>query len=406
MSKLASPKKAAAKPAGKLAGSGAKAAAKPGKALAKPAKTKEAPVNFKVGEVVEFVAYQNREEGAEPLFEEGDRVVLLEKKKDNDNGTVFFTAVKEEDAEAFKADPDSVNGDEVYPSEIKKAEKPAVDPYALTLVENDHLNELVAEHGDPLTAAKALQEEAERATFYLGGALALLWQGRKYLEYGEEEYADPTDDAGKSISGVAPGSGWDKFCQENFNEGGRKCFELIGTYAAFSGLLTADKIEEIASNKKIGWVKLAYVKSIVNKDNVDEIIELAKDSSVAEFKETIKADYVSDAGAEARSGGGAKVKRTVVKVAFFEDQAASVDYVLKQAAKDFGIDLDTGLNQIFERIILDWAAQNLGEPVLKKARQAKRAKLKELKTAGVDVAARTKEDADVEEFLSRNEGEE
>lgn len=413
MAKLAKP---AAKPAAKTSKLAApakgSAAAKPGKALAKPAaKAKEPAVTGKPGDVVEFTGYQNREENFEPIFEVGDRLVLMDKKKDADNGTTFFAAVKEEDVEAFKADADSVNGDQIYPSEFKKAEKLPDDPFKMDLVTNDTLDTLLGEHeGDALETAKALQEDIARGQFFLGGALQNLYANRAYLEYGDNgegkpnDYADDLEDDGT----VKKMSGWHKFCTEHFNESGRKCFDLLTTFRSFAPLLDAEQLEEVATNKKIGYVKLAAAKNVVNADNVSDILEAAATSNLADFKETLKTDYVAEPG-EARSGGGAgagsKVKRTTIKAVFYEDQAAGVEYVLTTAAKEFGVAPDA-YGQILERIVLDWAAQNLGEPAIKKARAEKKKVLKNLKAGGVDTKARLEEDAALEEFLTRNEEEE
>jgi hypothetical protein len=402
MAKLPVTKKPIAKPGAKLAPAGA--AKKPGKALAVSKKPKEPAVNFKENEVVEFVGYANIEEGREPMFEAGDRLLLVGKKKDPDNNQTFFQAIKEEDAEAYKSNPDDVNGDEVYAAEIKKAPKVEADPYALAIVSDAGLEEILANYDNALEAAKALQEDAAKNIFYMGGVLQSLYAGRSYLEYGKNKDGSNLYDDDKSEDGATKkASGWDKFCQENFNEGGRKCLALMSTYRAFAALGDEVDLDDIASNKKLGWVKLAAMAPVIKKENAAELIGLALSSNVNDFRETVRTDYVTEGGeARSGSGNGAKVKRTTYKIQFFEDQAASVDYVVAQAAKEFGVE-PSNLNAVFERIIMDWASQNLSEGVFKKARSAKKSKLRELKAGGVDIKDRQEDDAELEDFLARSE---
>ena len=409
MSKL--PTKGAAKPAAaksKLP-TAAKGSAKPNKALPKPAaakKQKDPNANIKAGDAIEFTGYVDREDDFTPMFDVGERLVVTEKQKDAEAGLTFFAAVREADYEAYKADPDAVDGDQIFSTEFKKAEKLPEDPFAIAVVEDAGLNEILeANDGDPLAAAKQLQEDVARGTFYLGGALQVLYANRAYLKYGEGEkggnpYEDDTDEAGN----VKKQSGWDKFCRENFNENGRKCYDLIANYRTYVQLLSEEEIADIAADKKIGYVKLAAARNSVTQENVHEVIELARETSVSEFRESIKTDYASGEGGAARTGGGSgsKVKRTRIQLAFFEDQAAGVDLVIAAAKKEFAVE---DLNQVFERIIMEWAAQNLGETTFKKARAEKKKVLRGLKSAGVDTSARVEEDAALEGWLARNEGE-
>lgn len=382
----------------------AKGAAKPAKLATKVEKPKAEKLTVKVGDTVNFIGYKDRPEDQTPMFEPGQRLVLVNKDKDADSGLTYFEAVLEEDAEAYKLTPDDVNGDQVYPAEIEKAEKAEVDVFAIPMITNDTLDEIVAGYDSPLDAAKGLLEETAKNLFYLGGIYQMLFVGRAYLAYGDNgegkpnDYADDLDEEGVPKKQ----SGWNKFTQENFNEHGRAAIDKISIFRSFAGLLPQDKLEEIASDKKIGYVKLAAATKVVTADNVDEIVELARNSNVSDFKESIKTDYVEDKGT-ARTGGtsSAKVKRTQIKLAFFEDQAASVDYVIAQAKKEFAIE---DLNQVMERIIMEWAVQNLNEATVKKAKTAKKNKLKELKASGVDIKDRQEADSDLEEYLSRNEG--
>lgn len=399
MAKLASKGSASAKPASKLAAP-AKGAAKPAKAaLAKPAKTKApAPAKFAVNDVVEFIAYSSREDGAEAIFSPEDRLVITLVGKDKDGGGVFYQAVKEEDHAAFLEDPESVTGDEVVPAEIKKAAAREVDLFEMEVVDDTTLTKLLEENdGDALATALALQEAAVRSEFYLGGALQHLYAGRAYLEFGEnDEYADDLNEDGT----VVKSSGWDKFCREHFNESGRKCFDLVQTYrAVIKTDLTAEEIADLASDKKVGYVKLAMARNVITTENVRDIIELARGSNVTDFRDTINTDYKTDASGEARSGGAsAKITRTKVVLNFFADSGAAVDFVLKTAAKQMSIP-ENELSKVVERIVMQWAAENLGEPTIKKAVSARKKVLKDAKAKGIDVSERVAEGDATDEWL-------
>lgn len=366
------------------------AGAKPGKAKAAAGKAKAAPgPSYKEGQEVEFVAYADAS-NENPVFEAGDRLTITKKTKD-DNGTTVFEAVKTEDYESYKADPDSVEGDQVLASEIKKAEKVAADPYAIEVKSVGRIDEVLAEHGDdPLEAAQAMQEEAAENLFLFGGLVAKLYKDGAFREYGE--YADTVVD-----EKVKYGTGWDRFCQEQLNMGGRDALRHVNIYQRFSGIDLP--WAEISRDKKIGYVKLDAMAKVVNKDNAQELIEKAKETNVEEFKAVIKTDYVAEG--EARTSAP-KVKRLSINYKLFEDQAEGVAYVLKEAKKALGMDDD---NQVFEAIVMQWGAAFLTDTAMNKARAAKRKVHKALKGQGIDISKLLEADSKLEEILVVEDGE-
>lgn len=367
----------------KLAG-----AKKPGKAAA----AKKAPPgpSFKEGQEVEFLGYADASNDS-PVFEPGNRLTITAKKKDDDNKTIY-EAVKSEDYTAYQSDPDSVEGDQVLPSEIKKAEKAVVDPYAIEVKAVGKLEEVLAEHGDdPLAAAQAMQEEAAENMFYFGGLVAQLYANKSFQEYGD--YQDEVVD-GKTKYGT----GWDKFCRAELNLNGRDAQRYINIYQKFSGIDGLDWAG-ITKNKKIGFVKLDAMARVVTQENVTELLDKAVEVNVEDFKNVIKTDYVTEG--EARQGGsGPKVKRLKVNYQLFEDQAEGVNYVLEAAAKALGLD---DPNQVFEVIVMQWGATYLTDSAMAKARAAKRKVHKTLKAQGVDVSKLLEADSKLEEFLVEDE---
>ena len=376
---------------------------KPGKASApaagKTAGAKSAGPGFKEGQTVEFVGYSNAEQ-ENPVFQPGDVLYLLKKDKDEDNKTLF-EAVKFEDKEAYEADNDSVNGDQVMPSELKKIDKPPVDPYAMDVKHVGRMDEVLeANGGDPLAAAQALQEDAAENLFLFGGLCAQLYAGQKFREYGD--YADDMDG-----DKVKSGSGWEKFCQDQLNMGGRDCQRHITIYQKFSGIDV--DWGSISRNKRIGYVKLERMAKVVTNDNVQELLGKAEDLNVADFKSEITENYVSAGEGGGARTAGPKIKKIFIKAAFFEDQAAGVQYVLDAAGKQLGMEGEEKLNQLLETIIMQWAAQNLTEAQVGKATAAKRKILKRYKADGIDaktIQERNADSAALEQAISTEEGDE
>lgn len=385
---LKSIKKAAPAKAATTAPKLNKGKTKPAKVEKGAKKPAEPKLNLKVGQEAEFVGYAEAPEA--PVFEAGDRLTVVEVGK-NDDGQQVFSCVKAEDYAAYQEDAESVNGDELFATEIKKADKLPVDIYAMVLQDDETLNSFIADNGaDPLSAATAAVEQAQAAMFNLGGCIALLYASQKFREYGSDgEYDDDV------VDGVAKvGTGWDKFCQANFDMGGRKAHSMAQIYRQYNQLSDVLDLEAVAADRKIGWVKLSAAANIITKENALELIERMRGENVTDFKESIKTEYV-DAGAsggETRSATQ-KVRRTKFTIAFFEDASIAVNEVIDAAKKQLGTD---DLGTIFEFIVMSWAADNLSETQQKKVRSARKSKLNDLKKSGVDTSERSKHMTDLE----------
>jgi hypothetical protein len=395
------PTKTLKKPAAKASG-GSKLnkakGSKPAKATKGKAKSSEPKLNVKVGSEVEFIKYAETPETA--VFEPGDRLTVVNVAK-NDDGQQVFQVVKSEDYAAFQEDPESVNGDEVFATEIKKAEKLPVDPYALALRDDTALDTFIEEQGgDPLEAAEAAIEQAQNATFMLGGCLAKLYANQTFRSYGD--YADEVVDGQPRA-----GSGWEKFCQEHFDMGGRKAHAMIQLYRTYNQLGDILNLNEIAGDRKIGWVKLSAAAPVITRDNAEELVERMRSENVNDFRESIRTEYVdacAQGGGETRSSS-AKVRKTTFKAVFFEDQAVAVEQVIEQAKKQLGTD---DLGSVLETIIMQWAADNLSDTSYKKVRSARKQRLNELKKQGVDVSERLEAATNLEASIedARNGAEE
>ena len=382
-----------AKPAPKTLG---KAAAKPalapkGKGAAK-AETKPKEPKYTDGQSVEFLGYKQPNDA--PLFEVGARLAIVSQAKGKDGATIL-TCVAESDYNAYVSNPEDENimAEELTADEVKKAEKLVVNPEHFEITHVGRLDELLEENnGDPLEAYTSLQGSVEESFFYMGGFATLLYKDGKFREYGDYQ-DDVVDGKVKSLSG------WGKFAKEMLGMDGRKASAAIQVYRQFSAIPNFDP----ATIGKVGWVKLQVMSNTVNENNVDELLEKAEATPVAEFRSMIKTDYVTDResnGTARTAGSGAvKIKRTKFTFALFEDQAEGVVIAFEALKKQFGFNDD----QLFEACVMTFARDNLAETVVSKARNAQRNAIKRLAKAGVDkdtIASRQEDSHRIDALLA------
>jgi len=141
--------------------------------------------------------------------------------------------------------------------------------------------------------------------------------------------------------------GFEVYCNERLSCGYRKAMNLIEIYYQFN--LNSIPGAELA---KIGWTKAREIVRVMEEANAGELVTLAENSSVAELKESIRADYVGGKAGEATE----RVRRLTFKFKLFADQAELVDNVLQQTMETLGL---KDKNQAFEHIIVEWASEHL-----------------------------------------------
>lgn len=380
-------KAAKAAPAKKLA-TAKKPGTKPAKAEKGEAKPKgEKEASFKVGQVVEFGGYKSEQE--DPMFETGARVRIVTKEKNEDNQTVYGI-IDENDWSEYEKDADGVEGDEVFATELKKAEIVPVDPFAIDIPETERLTEILADaDNDVVVAGTKLQDAAAENLFFFGGVLGTAYKGAAFRALGD--YDDTVENDKPKY-----GTGWDRFCQENFGLGGRKADGLIRMYRQFAGIPGLD-LKALSSDKKLGWVKLERIATVITADNAQKLLTDARDMNVEEVREMIRTDFVAGGeGGESRTSGP-RIKRVTVTARFFEDQAEGVVMVIGKAKDQFGYSTD---EQALEHIIMAWANDHLDEKTVAKARKASKNKRKELKGAGVDISERETAAAKLDEAIA------
>jgi hypothetical protein len=224
-----------------------------------------------------------------------------------------------------------------------KPEPESDDPYA-DLAEADEDEEilgLVNEAGDGLLdLALEVVEEAAATEYKLGGILFHVRKSEAFKTL-DKRYADK--------------GGFGLYVSEQLNIEYRKAMYLVDIYYK-TNKFGIDPAEMTA----IGWSKAAKIAAVMTEENADELLELAKTTSVAELSENIKTNYKEVGGTK-----GEKKKLKLFKFKLFEDQGVAVEGVLAAVAAAMGL---KHLDDAFEHIVMEWATEHpLKKPVATKA---------------------------------------
>jgi hypothetical protein len=368
------PKKAAAKAAGKPNG-----AAPANKVAAKAPKKAAAPIKpFEDGELCEFKGYASKPaEGETRMFKPNDQVAVVGQRQAD--GNTFVQIVKAEQYFDYKNDPESVDGEEVAPVEIKRLNKTVERPYALVAVGN--MTELLAEQdNDPLATATALFNRAGESFFYLGGALAKLMK-EVDPKNGLPVFAGYTD-GNKKLYG--PDRLAD-FLHDHFGDefSPRKAEAHIQIYERVSNLADAQSV--IEQLPQVGWWKASMIANHLTDANATKLLKDASSQSETELRETLKTKYTQAGGknAQGKSASRTTVKKTTFAYDLFEDQGTGVAMVMQQAKKQLNIADDALL---FEHIVMEWAGDHL-EGVKERAEAAKTKAMNATVKSGIKLPA-------------------
>lgn len=202
--------------------------------------------------------------------------------------------------------------------------------------EDEEVLGLVRENEDTLCdMAQEMAEEAAQREFTLGGILYHVRIGKKFRQIADGAY----DKVG----------GWNEYVEKELKIGYRKAMYLIEIYTSFS---KAGVSGEVVA--QIGWTKAQQIAKVLESGNAEALIEAAENSTVEELKTTISTDFAK-VGADTRP----KVKRTTLKFRLLEERGVLVTGYLEQAVKHFGITGKDALSEALERIITEWAVENL-----------------------------------------------
>ena len=367
-----------AKPAGKPAA--AKPAAKP--AAEKVAKPPKEVKPFADGEIVIFKAYAKTPEN--PQFTEGEELAVVSQR--DAEGVLMVACVKSSQYHKYKADENSVNGEELTVSEFKRTNKVVPAPYAMVPV-SDLAKRLQGK--DPLEVATELYDTAQQSFFLLGGVLNKL-----YREIDEDTglplFCGYQNADGKNYENSK--DAFEQFLIDNFGVGGgsgdfalssfRKAQYLMSIYDTFSNLKDAPKL--IAEVAKIGWWKAALIAQYATDENASELVTKAGEQSSKQLEQTLKTEYVTEG---TKPTGAAAPRVTIKRLTFtyklYEDAGAGLEVIMKAAQKQLGLSDESA---VFEHIVQAWASEHLGDAEGRADAATNRARVN-LKKAGVKLPA-------------------
>jgi hypothetical protein len=337
---------------------------------------------FELGEIVIFKGYTPDEKGNTPknkLFTKDEELAVCEPSKDED-GTMLVPCVKVGQYHKYKTDPESVSGEEVLASELRRTNKSVPEPFSLTVV-GDMDKILKSEDGDPLAVAQKLYSDASKAFFYFGGVLAKLY---KEMDEDTEQplFCGYTDDNGKNFENSK--EGFTAFLDHNFGELGglRKAQYYMTIYENFSVLENAaDIVKELT---QVGWWKAGMLAQYVTDDNASELVGIAQEQSAEKLAETLKTSYTTE-GNTARGAPASRhmIKKTTFTFKLYEDAGVAIDMIMKAAGKQLGLQ---DMSEVFEHIVQEWGSEKLGE-VANKAQAARTRAQNAFKKQGVKLPA-------------------
>jgi hypothetical protein len=172
--------------------------------------------------------------------------------------------------------------------------------------------------------------------------------------------------------------GFGLYVKEHLNIEYRKAMYLIDIYYKFN-LYGIDSAKVSA----LGWTKCSKIAAVMSEDTAEDLIELAETSSVADLTDAIKESYKAEGGTK-----GTVKKRVTFKFRLLEEAGTAVTEVIEQAAKDMGL---KNLDDAFEHIVMEWAAEHQNVKPAKKA-AAKATGKTTAKTTSKKVAAAEEEE--------------
>ena len=254
---------------------------------------------------------------------------------------------------------------------VAKKEEPVepVDPDAVPDLETEDADVLALVQGseDLIATAQELDSAVATSEYQLGGVLYHIKKDKLHHAL--------TDDAGNVLTEYAEKGGWEKFVQDYFNMEYRKAQWLVEIYVHFSLAGVTDAAAQVAA---MGWTKAKTIAKELTKEgaNVEDLITLANENTVADLSEAIKSSE--------HVGGtkGEKVKRVTLKFRYLEAEGSTVNGILEAAKDALGL---KDIGEALMKIVTDWASEHA--PATKTAAPAQRAAAKTAAPAAKKAAA-------------------
>lgn len=357
-----------------------------GKNKAKPAKAQAAKASeesaapkapkeiYEEGTFVKFLGYKSNMDADEVVFSEGDILYITEVENDEATGILYNAIIASDLTEYEENGDEGCTGGQVSPAEVTALKGAALekarDQYSPIAIVGK-LAELLNENDNVIEVAIGLNQEIQETYFYLGGALAKILQTGVYLKENGGDYEG--EDA------------FNDFCQAEFSFKASKGRQLARVYQTFSALPDFDPSKLDA----VGWSKAAIAERFVTAENVDEVLDIAETTGQRELAFTLKEKYVTAEGTTASGKAASRGPQIVRKTLTFkldEDSAETVQLVIQQAQKQYGIENEA---LALERIAVEWANDHVEADAAKKRISGKANKAAKARAA----TAAPKEDA-------------
>lgn len=359
-----------------------KAAPKAGRTKASKAKpeaakvTKDTPA-FELNTFVKFTGYLTDIADDEKAFEPGEEIYLA----DDDEGGAFI-AIKKSDVPTFieSEDVDQCTGGVVSPQELR-----ALSSSAIATLEQQYMpirmigdmEELLSAN-DAITVARDQYQSVQEAYFYMGGALAKIFQEGLHLVENGGEFEG--DDA------------WNDFCQTEFEFKGSKGRDLARIYTTFAALDGFDP----ATLSDIKWSMAAKAAKYITDDNVDEVLDVVRENTQRTVDEALKTKFMNEdgttpSGKAAARGAGNRIATTTLTFRLEEAAAEGVSLAINSCMKERGIDSES---LAFEVIVMEWAQEHVTGAKAKKDITAKANRVRKERAAREKTAPAPKAEAE------------
>lgn len=183
-----------------------------------------------------------------------------------------------------------------------------------------------------IKVAQAHAKDAMMHDWTLGGILYNVKTSGAYKKVQDKKY---------DVKG-----GWALFVDEQIGLDYRKAQYLVDIYAKFTRYGVK---QDVAA--RIGWSKASRISAAMDKENADELVELAETSSFRDLEDTVKAEFSTKGASK-----GVRIKKLSFRFRLVEEGGAVVQDYLEQARVELGLE---SMDDAFQHIVTEWAQEKL-----------------------------------------------
>jgi hypothetical protein len=313
-----------------------------------------------------FTGYVQEVSEESRIFEKGQIVYIVDVTEATEDKPTMYTVIAAKDVITYLEDSENPDLEAAMlavqeAAPLSESASKEAHMSFLPIPSVGRIDELIeTASGDLVTAARNVFAQIEEDYFFLGGLLAKIRQEGSYLVENGGEYEGET--------------AWDDFCKTEFEFSGAKGGDLARMYVTLASIpnFQPDMLHGI------GWTKIREIQRYVTEDNLQELLDHARETPKTELKVTLQnqyagADNKTPTGKQASRGGGAAVKMVSLSLRMSEESYGVVQLALKEAQRIYGTKTDA---ESLEAIITAWAEDNVQSQaaqkrILGKAEKAK-----------------------------------